>query len=620
MEGLFGQHKSGRRDFPSGVYWCIRHGESPHPNVESLGRRLGSNFRLLRVDGFDELLEQLSKELAGRDRYAAPGTTSSSPHDSPADDESVVEHASLDDIDSDLALSVLSDYCNKLGRSRLTRDTLLTLMREQGLVVNESGMDKVTVGALLLFGRSPQKFFPHAVVSLTEAGKKREIYDGNLITQHRRLLERMESTDVNPLLKLKQRRQFSNQSAYPPRVLVELVVNMLVHRDYALPEPSSIELQSGSRIVFTNPGGLTKTMAGKVTVEDDGRIVLPEGITDQRNPSLCDIFFGVSAMERAGTGLLDVGQLMQGCGGDSAFYHNNSESRFRAEVMQPGGAVGSSGVARSDVPTGLYVLNALPFAVIPATVSIVHLTQLLRSRPRTLDLSECGTFVDRGTELWSFVPLAVLTALLEPIVDKGRSRAVARTEVESDPDSKRVISWLLRKHVEYELKTFENNGLVLEAGRKRRAYFAGKDRGERSVKWDSAQRRGNKRIVVKKRADGAKAWFENEGFGYEIVDTGGLWCLRIKPFYMFTGADATTPLPAFTRTSRATRRIKFDRNKNVEADLAFWASFLGRGTETMNVGDLHVDDLLLDMAYLTVEVPEPGLTKNEPEHQDRQSA
>ena len=88
---------------------------------------------------------------------------------------------------------------------------------------------------------------------------------------------------------------------------------------------------------------------------------------------------------------------------------------------------------------------------------------------------------------------------------------------------------------------------------------------------------------------------------------------------MFTGADAFTPLPAFTRAAKATRRIKFDRNKSVEADLTFWASFLGRGAETMNVGDLHVDDLLIDMNFLTVEVPEIGLI-NEPEHTNRMSA
>jgi hypothetical protein len=66
--------------------------------------------------------------------------------------------------------------------------------------------------------------------------------------------------------------------------------------------------------------------------------------------------------------------------------------------------------------------------------------------------------------------------------------------------------------------------------------------------------------------------------------------------------------------------MKFDRNKNVEADLSFWAAFLGRGAETINVGDLHVEDLLLDSNFLTVEVPEIGLTNNESELKNRMSA
>lgn len=92
--------------------------------------------------------------------------------------------------------------------------------------------------------------------------------------------------------------------------------------------------------------------------------------------------------------------------------------------------------------------------------------------------------------------------------------------------------------------------------------------------------------------------------------------MRIKPFYMFTGPNAITPLPNFTRSAKSTRRIKFDRNKNVEADLAFWASFLGRGAETMNVGDLRVNDLLIDMSFVTVEVPEVGLINGEHEHKN----
>jgi hypothetical protein len=437
-----------------------------------------------------------------------------------------------------------------------------------------------------------------------------EIFDGCLLA-----VDEFHHVSANPDNKL------GAHLGHPPRVLVELLVNMLVHRDYEVPESSSIELYPGSEIVFSNPGALTQKLAGRVTLENDGRIILSEGVTDQRNPSLGDIFFGISAMERAGTGLIDVGELMLAGGGGSAFYHYAPEARFKAVVTQPMASAGSRGVARSDVPTGLYVLNVLPFSAIPENISIVQLTVPWRTRPRTIDLSELGTFVDRDMELWSFVPLPILTSLLEPIVDVEASKAPTRKEIEASPDSKRVLSWLLRKHFEYEVQTFEaEDGLVLEYGRKHRAYFSGKNKGDRTIVWNSAQRRGNKRDVVKKRADPPRAWFENEGFGYEIVDVGGNWCVRIKPFYMFTGPDAVTPLPAFTRAAKATRRIKFDRNKNVEADLAFWASFLGRGAETMNVGDLHVDDLLIDMTFLTVEIPEIGLSKHEPEHKDRMSA
>jgi hypothetical protein len=620
MEGLFGQNKEGRLDFPSGVYWCTRHGENLHANVEAFSRRLGTNFRLLRIDGFDELFADLCNELAGHDRYATAQASGRTLHDIQAFDERIIPQARLEDLDLDLALSILREYCQKLGRAPLTREMLLALMREQGLIVPNSGRDKATAGALLLFGKRTQDFFPHAVVSLTESGKKREIYEGNLIAQHRALLQKLETADVNPPLKLKKRRQHLDQPAYPPRALVELLVNMLVHRDYEVAEPSSIEVHPGSEIVFTNPGALTQKVAGKVTLENDGRIILSEGVTDQRNPSLCDIFFGISAMERAGTGLIDVGELMQAGGGGSAFYHNAAEARFKAIITQPMASAGSRGVARSNVPTGLYVINVLPFSAIPERVSVVRLTVPLRERPRTIDLGECGTFVDRGSELWSFVALPILATLLEPIVDRKASVSLPRKEVEAAPDSKRILAWLLRKHFEYELETFEEeHGLILEYGRKHRAYFAGKNQGERTIVWNSAQRRGNRREVVKKRGDPPRAWFENEGFGYEIVDMGGMWCVRIKPFYMFTGHDALTPLPAFARAAKATRRIKFDRNKSVEADLTFWASFLGRGAETMNVGDLHVDDLLIDMDFLTVEVPEIGLN-NEPEHTNRMSA
>lgn len=611
MDGFFGQDREGRLDFRNGVYWCIRHGDTPHPNVEALARRLGSNFQYLRIDGFDELLADVAKSIEGYDRYPANAVMAAEFRDRKCFDEKISETASLDDLDLDLALVILREYCQKLGRAPLTREMLLPLMREQGLVESQSGKDKVTAGAILLFGKHTQEFFPQAVVAVTEEGKKRELYEGNLIAQHRALLQKLETPEVNPPLKLKKRRLHSDQTAYPPRVLVELLVNMLVHRDYDVQEPSLIEVFPGAEVVFSNPGGLTQKLARELTVEEDGRILLSQSVTDQRNPSLCDIFFGISAMERAGTGLMDVDQLMVESGGSSAFFHSDLEARFRAVAAQPQSSAGSRSVARSDVPTGIYVINVLPFSAVPNAVSVLALNIAPTDPLRGVDLSKCGTFVRRGNELWSFVPLPIMLSIFEPIADAASSRSVPRSQIEASPDSKRVLSWLLRKHFEYELEAFEDDGLMLEYGRRHRAYFAGNGASERTIVWNSSQRKGNRRDVVKKRADGPRAWFENEGFGYEVVDVGGLWCVRIKPFYMFTGKNAVTPLPAFTRASKSTRRIKFDRNKNVEADLSFWASFLGRGSETLNVGDFYVDDLLIDMAFLTVEIPEIGLVKKD---------
>ena len=128
-----------------------------------------------------------------------------------------------------------------------------------------------------------------------------------------------------------------------------------------------------------------------------------------------------------------------------------------------------------------------------------------------------------------------------------------------------------------------------------------------------------RRDVVKRRGEDKKTWFECEGFGYEVVQQAGIWGVRMKPFYMFAKRDGVTPLPGYMRTSKATRRVKFDRNANVESDLAFWARFLAQGAPTINIGNGHVDDLLLEGSFVTVDVQEGGLIDGA-SAEDRRSA
>src|SRR3546814_13030215 len=122
-------------------------------------------------------------------------------------------------------------------------------------------------------------------------------------------------------------------------------------------------------------------------------------------------------------------------------------------------------------------------------------------------------FVPRGSELWSFVPLPILTRLLGPIVDLEASVSVAREEVEASPDAQRPMSWLLRKHWERYLLGFQVDGLVLEGTRTYRAYYEGKGKASRDIVWDTPPRRGNRPQVAQPSRDRHRPWVEHRDLG-----------------------------------------------------------------------------------------------------------
>ncbi|WP_296078013.1 hypothetical protein [uncultured Agrobacterium sp.] len=608
MEHLLAKNAKATHNFKNGIFWCVRKSETLHPNVAALARSLRGNFTALEIDGFDELMADLAIELAGEDLYAR-SRSDAQPHISAAFDDQPASSAKFEELDFPLMLTTMRDYCAKLGRAPVTSETLRPLLVEQGLLVRDGDHEVPSNGCVLLFAKSPQVYFPHAFVTVSIADKKRQVFEGNLIDQRRQLLEWLESTEVNPVIRLKGRNRHQDRSAYAHRALVELVVNLLVHRDYELARPSQIEVRPGGSITFQNPGGLADPLPLRLGLKPDGRFDPQPNVTALRNRGLCDIFFGIEAMERAGTGLSDVSELTSDLGGQSVFAVADDGKTFRAKVTQANASAGSTTIARDDRPVGTYVLNVLPFVSLPENVSILRLRAPLRTRSRDVALYDAGTFIHRGeNELWSFVPLPIITAALDALVDRENTREISRAELESDPEDRKVISWLLRKHFEQHLKGLEGNGLVLEEGKRRRAYFSGRNSGPRRLVYDTPRRRGVQREVVKQRAEGSRAWFENEGFGYEITQLAGEWAVRIKPFYMFTGRDAVKPLPSFLRTSRATRRMKLDRNKNVDDDLTFWARFLASGQSTIDIGDEHIDDLVLDGGFLTIDVPEQGQT------------
>ncbi|TIM18120.1 MAG: hypothetical protein E5Y69_34980, partial [Mesorhizobium sp.] len=122
----------------------------------------------------------------------------------------------------------------------------------------------------------------------------------------------------------------------------------------------------GVEIEFGNPGGLVEELRKKIEFDDQGRFLrVPDGYA--RNRSLCDVFTGIRAMEWRGTGLPDVIKLTKASGGEAVFSINPNGDFLARMTQRPS----SAGVASDDRPTGVYVLNSLPFVSMPTEVSIV---------------------------------------------------------------------------------------------------------------------------------------------------------------------------------------------------------------------------------------------------------
>lgn len=348
----------------------------------------------------------------------------------------------------------------------------------------------------------------------------------------------------------------------------------------------------------------------RVQIGQDGRFQPVRTVTELRNSLLADIFFGLGPMDRAGSGLADVQEIMLDHGGRAEFAVLDGNTGMRATLFQPlQAAPESSRVARRRSPVELYVTNLLPLKVLPQRISILP----LRDKPLADTPlfgegevpGELPIFIQRPGQMISFADFnhyegfarrhGYLDRMLRPRVD----------EFITDEDDRRLFVWLIGKHWGFFLHRWKEQGLF-DDFKKKRAFFQLVEGERNRVVYDSRARKGVRHDVVKRRERGQRVEHENEGFYYSVVEYGGNWAIQIKPFYMFTEADGRTPIPSYLMGRRATRRIKFDRNKSVGDDLIFWSRFLSGGQQTVNLGGVGVDDLIVEFEFCSVEVPVSG--------------
>jgi len=594
--------------FRNGLYWCLRKGDSLHPNVISLRDRLKSNFQLVEIDGFDELLTSLDKELEGESWYSgtigrsvtlAPGPVAKARFDlEPLPDRTTK------DLNHELILSTLSEYVKRFNWPEITQQNYLTFLEGIGFLQRVNDTLVPSRGCFLLFGIDVQKKFPYAVVTLLKGTKSQDVIDGNLITQRRKLLDILEQ--LNTRVRLKTEKSAEVQQAYPARALTELTVNLLVHRDYEAHSYSQITFRSGHSIVFENPGGLMPTVKDHVHADSQGRFEPIRGLTEMRNPLLADIFYGIGSMDKQGSGLADVKRFAIENGGSMECSIGDLNQSVRISLLQPlqDAPEGSPlPVATRITKSELFVTNLLPFKVLPNSVFSMPLRGQFTNSPifdpddRTLP---APIVISHGGFLLGF------SDFLEYPEFSGRkgfpNRLVTRSRQEmlQQPDTRRLFVWLLNKHWEFYLRS--KKLLTVESKRKRAFLrLAGTDRT--SVSYVSKMNRRVSRDVVKKRGEEPNIYFENEAIHYAIEEFYGEWALQLRPTYVFTKSDGLTPLNPLLQTRRATRRFKFDRNPAVENDLVFWSRFLSDGQPTISLDKKGSSEIVLDSEYVSVEVP-----------------
>jgi len=190
---------------------------------------------------------------------------------------------------ADLDRRRLRDYFGRIRQQDVPDDEDVAAWEVLLLNTEIMAEDGMTVAGILLFGRMPNRFLPHAGIDASAfpgtekdyAARERiplrgpmasllgtdGIIDNGLVEQALEFVRR--NTGVTASLEDGARRV--EKLAYPPEVIRETVVNALIHRDYLL-SSTDIEL-----VIYSN----------RLEVISPGR--LPNGITPERMRTGCRV-------------------------------------------------------------------------------------------------------------------------------------------------------------------------------------------------------------------------------------------------------------------------------------------------------------------------------------------
>lgn len=607
MEHLLLGNSGACNDFRHGIYWCLLEGDANNLTLltRSLAERIGTNFQLVYIKGFDELLaDEIAPHIA--DIVAPPGHRAATTV--PAPDFAAMEGVTLEEIDMAILRDRLISYCNALSIPPPMRDDqsgILELAEQQNLLIrNSNGTYVPSAAGYLLFGRAPQERMPSAHVLFrlkgelewlravigagedtdegliihAEAGVAERSFSGNLWAQLDGISAAL--AFLNRPFRLKGEVS-QTVYPYPSLALKEILVNALVHRDYLREEPVVVDVEAAC-IHVRNSGGLVEDVRRHLDDEPlESEIKRGHrGIKGYRNPVVADLFYGAGAMDKAGSGLVDVYVLVKENGGEVHSGPSVQNDSFAVTIFSRPEAVDviTSTASPLSVTTSKFAANVLEVLQIPRTVW--HAGTSARSAAEVslkTRAQRLPPFVFSNSRISTFHNLEASPEPFRDVLDSGDIEPSTTEEFAAGQDGERSLVELLNSSL---VRHLQDRGLTVDRKRQR-AHFARSDEGQVRIDYPARFRRKS-RTVVKSRIskNGRILYWEHQAIGYQFEHFGNVWGLIIVPCYVFTWNGVRGYLSSARISRLATRRAARDYNGTVHNDLVFWSWMLAGGEES----------------------------------------
>ncbi|MCA1568107.1 MAG: hypothetical protein LC803_21180 [Acidobacteria bacterium] len=590
MRGLFMSQIEAADYYHQGIYWCtLNNGNNGdlHPMVREFAGLIRGNFQIVPIEGFDELMGQISamQQRHGRASVSIPSPQIQTPPTAPTFDMHSIGADLNEELDWTSLSSRLVNYCNVMEiavPATVNREWLVWQLCQLDLAVkNEKGKVLPTNAGYLLFGRDSHERIPSSKVRLRVEGEEQEI-KGNLWNQLATLTDAL--AEVNKPFRLKGDKS-ETVYPYPALALKEMLVNALVHRRYDVKQNVVVEIES-DHIRITNPGGLVE----EVLRQTEGASILDQiaqgkrGIKGYRNPVLADLFYSSGDMDKEGSGLADVHKLVNDNGGRVTFDPINDNSAFEAIIYSRPEAVDKQTGTAARVVSTRYAANLLEVMGLPDKVwQAPSPYSRIKDVWATTNAKWLPPFIPHEQKLNTFFNLEDESNPLRELVDVEEARWVTLDQFCSDQDghrsddATRKLVYLLNECLYRHL---DHCGLYVDKKRKR-AYFPRTKQGNRSITYQARLRRSTRTVtkqIISPSTQKVRYW-EHQSFSFMFERFADTWALQILPGYVFTRDGFRDLLSGERVNVLSTKRASRDYNYKVHTDLFFWAGVMSGGDQ-----------------------------------------